>query len=195
MIVATIDFSKRGLELQELAAEIEGYVRTAVDAGRRQYDVERDVLSQALRIGKAAMDWYLQLPGDGDWGLLVSTADGEELERSAEPVARPLRTVFGEHTFDAYVYAPGPKQKIVLRPIDARLQLRAGKFSYLYEELHFPTFSYSHDEGDEAFEQGLDFSCARPDDRKRRKIVNETRSAQGFAAVGVRRPARRVIPR
>ena len=51
MIVATIDFRKRGLDLQELAAELEGYVRTAVDAGRRQYDVERDVLSQGTNKG------------------------------------------------------------------------------------------------------------------------------------------------
>jgi hypothetical protein len=134
MIVATINSGKSCLELEKLAAELDGYVRTAVDLCRRQYDVERDVLSQAIRIGRAAMDLYLQLQGNGDLGPTVSTAAGEELERSSEPVARPLRTVFGEHTFDAYVYAPGAKQKIVLRPIDARLQLPAGKFSYLYEE-------------------------------------------------------------
>ena len=45
-----------------------------------------------------------------------------------------MRSVFGEHTFETYVYAPGPKQKIALRPIDARLNLPAGKYSYLLEE-------------------------------------------------------------
>ena len=45
-----------------------------------------------------------------------------------------MRTVFGEHALDVYVYAPGAKQKIVLRPIDARLNLPAGKCSYLLEE-------------------------------------------------------------
>jgi hypothetical protein len=134
MIASTIDSGKICLDVETLAAKLDGYVRTAVDLGRCQYDVERDVLSQVLRIGKAAMDLYLQLQGDGDLGSTVSTADGGELERSTEPVARSLRTVFGEHAFNAYVYAPGPKQKIVLRPIDARLQLPAGKFSYLYEE-------------------------------------------------------------
>jgi hypothetical protein len=134
MIASTIDSGNIGLDVGTLAAELDGYVRTAVDLGRCQYDVERDVLSQVLRIGKAAMNLYLQLQGEGDLGSTVSTADGGELERSMEPVARPLRTVFGEHTFNAYVYAPGPKQKVVLRPIDARLQLPAGKFSYLYEE-------------------------------------------------------------
>ena len=134
MIAVTIGSGKSDLELKKLAMELDGYVRTAVDLGQRQYDVEREVLSQVLRIGKAAMDLYLRLQGDGDLGATVSTADGQELDRSPEPVARPLRTVFGEHTFDAYVYAPGAKQKIVLRPIDARLELPVGKFSYLYEE-------------------------------------------------------------
>ncbi len=134
MIAVTIGSGKSDLALKKLAMELDGYVRTAVDLGQRQYDVEREVLAQVLRIGKAAMDLYLRLKGDGDLGPTVSTADGQELERSPEPVARPLRTVFGEHTFDAYVYAPGAKQKIVLRPIDARLELPAGKFSYLYEE-------------------------------------------------------------
>ena len=54
--------------------------------------------------------------------------------RSESPVNRRLRTVFGEHSFDAYVYAPGAKQKVALRPIDARLNLPAGTFSYLLEE-------------------------------------------------------------
>jgi hypothetical protein len=134
MIASTIDSGKICLDVETLAAELDGYVRTAVDLGRCQYDVERDVLSRVLRIGKAAMDLYLQLQGDGDLGSIVSRADGGKLERSTEPVARSLRTIFGEHTFNAYVYAPGPKQKVLLRPIDARLQLPAGKFSYLYEE-------------------------------------------------------------
>ena len=134
MIATTIDSGKSRLDVETLATELDGYVRSAVDLGLRQYDVERDVLSRVLQIGKAAMDLYLQLQGEGDLGSTVSTADGEELERSAEPVARPLRTIFGEHTFNAYVYAPRPKKKVVLRPIDARLQLPAGRFSYLYEE-------------------------------------------------------------
>ena len=64
MIASTIDSGKICLDVETLAAELDGYVRTAVDWGRCQYDVERDVLSQVLRIGKAAMDLYLQLQGD-----------------------------------------------------------------------------------------------------------------------------------
>jgi hypothetical protein len=91
-------------------------------------------LAKVLNMGHRATDRFLQRQGDGDLGPNVRTEDGVELQRSESPVERPLRTVFGEHAFDAYVYAPGPKQKIVLRPIDARLNLPAGKYSYLLEE-------------------------------------------------------------
>jgi hypothetical protein len=45
-----------------------------------------------------------------------------------------LQTVFGHHTLLAYVYSPGPHEKIELRPVDARLQLSDRQTSYLLEE-------------------------------------------------------------
>ena len=44
------------------------------------------------------------------------------------------RTVFGEHTIRAYMYAAGAHQVIGLRPIDARLSLPPGCCSYFLEE-------------------------------------------------------------
>jgi hypothetical protein len=72
--------------------------------------------------------------GEGDLGPTLTTGKGETLLRSDEPKDRPLRTVFGEHTITAYVYATGSKQKIGLRPIDARIELPEGVASYYYEE-------------------------------------------------------------
>lgn len=62
------------------------------------------------------------------------TEQGQQLHRSDAPVERPLRTVFGLHTIQAYVYSPHSHEKIALRPIDARLQLPPGRASYLFEE-------------------------------------------------------------
>lgn len=45
-----------------------------------------------------------------------------------------MRTIFGEHTFRAYVYSRGANRKIELRPVDARLNLPDGKASYLLQE-------------------------------------------------------------
>ena len=121
-------------KLVEMAVELEHFVDQSAADGESLYETEREILAKVLKMGHLAIDRFLQHQGDGDLGPTVQTADGVELQRSESPVERPLRTVFGEHAFDAYVYTPGPKQKIALRPIDARLNLAAGKYSYLLEE-------------------------------------------------------------
>lgn len=120
--------------LVEMAGQLQQLVHQAAEEGHSLYDTEKAILGTVLRMGHAATETFLQLQGDGDLGPQVTTDDGQTLYRSETPQPRPLRTVFGEHTFGAYVYAPGAKQKIALRPIDARLHLPAGKASYLLEE-------------------------------------------------------------
>lgn len=132
MMTSDADFGNAAIV--QAAKQLEEYARTAAGNGTRQYDVERETLSRALQIGKRALDLYLGLQGNGDLGPSVETDDGASLVRSAEPVTRRLRTIFGEHQFAAYVYSDGPKQRVALKPIDARLHLPASTFSYLFEE-------------------------------------------------------------
>lgn len=121
-------------ELIETTENLQRFVVQAAEQGSSQYDAERGVLAMVLKSGRLAMDLFLSLQGDGDLGETVETEDGDTLRRSEQPIDRPLRSVFGEHTFRAYVYSPGAKKKIALRPIDARLNLPEGKGSYLWEE-------------------------------------------------------------
>ena len=109
-------------------------MQQAAADGDSFYKTEKEILAAVLKMGRLAVDQFLRLQGDGDLGPTVQTEEGQNLKRSASPVRRPLRTVFGEHEFHAYVYAPGPQRKVELRPIDARLNLPAGKSSYLLEE-------------------------------------------------------------
>ena len=120
--------------LVDMAVELQQFVDEAAADGDSLYETEKGILAKVLKMGHLAIDRLLQGQGDGDLGPMLQTKDGVELHRSEAPLERPLRTVFGEHAFHAYVYAPGPKQKIALRPIDARLNLPAGKYSYLLEE-------------------------------------------------------------
>jgi hypothetical protein len=120
--------------IAELAGELQTFCRQAAEQGQRQYDVEHGLWQRLLALGKEGMDLYLQALGDGDLGETVTTAEGQNLIRSEKPVERRLRTVFGEHTLSAYVYAPGPKQKIALRPVEARVELPEGVHSYLFQE-------------------------------------------------------------
>jgi hypothetical protein len=85
-------------------------------------------------MGYVATEQFLRGQGDGDLGPMVTTEEGQTLHRSEEPVSRPLRTIFGLHTIEAYVYSLGSHEKIQLRPVDTRLQLGPGRASYLFEE-------------------------------------------------------------
>lgn len=124
----------KGKQLVELAEELERSIRQAAREGEALYEVEKATFAYLLKIGHAAIEQLLMLQGDGDLGASILTAEGRRLERSVEPVNRPLRTVFGEHVISAYVYAAGSHQAIELRPVDARLSLSAGRCSYFFEE-------------------------------------------------------------
>lgn len=117
-----------------LARDLEAYVRQAARDGKPLHHVERHIFDTVLRIGFASVEQFLALQGHGDLGPTVTPPHGQTLQRSDQPVRRPLRTVFGLHTIQAYVYAPGPHRAIALRPIDARLQLPPGRCSYLFQE-------------------------------------------------------------
>jgi hypothetical protein len=120
--------------LVALAHDLAAFVRRGVQEGSSLDDIERGTLSRVLALGAAAVGLFLEAQGDGDLGPCVEVAGGRTLYRSASAQERPVRTIFGEHAFAAYVYAAGSKRPIELRPIDARLNLPPGKASYLLQE-------------------------------------------------------------
>lgn len=120
--------------LGNLANDLKGLVRRSIISGASLDELERNVFRQVLAMGHAAVNLFLQGQGDGDLGERIETEAGAILHRSKTVVPRPLRTIFGVHCFESYVYARGINQKIELRPIDARLNLPEGKASYLFQE-------------------------------------------------------------
>jgi hypothetical protein len=120
--------------LVNLADDLAVFVRQAVQEGADLDTVERGAFARVLEIGQAAVDLFLAAQGDGDLGASVSAEDDVVLHRSDSVQKRPLRTIFGEHAVQAYVYSRGSKTKIELRPIDARINLPEGKASYLLQE-------------------------------------------------------------
>jgi hypothetical protein len=134
MIVASSLEVGKADSLVKLAGDLAGFVRQAVQEGASLDHVERGALQRVLEIGHAAVDMFLEAQGDGDLGDSVITAEDTVLYRSDSIMTRPLRTIFGEHSFEAFVYSQGSKRRIELRPIDACLNLPEGKASYLLQE-------------------------------------------------------------
>jgi hypothetical protein len=134
MILSSVARHSKADSVLELAADLVAFARQSALDGSTFDQFERGVFARLRSLGKTSTDLFLDAQGNGDLGKEVRVADGSTLYRSDEPQARPLRTIFGEHAFEAYVYSQGPKQKIELRPIDARLNLPDGKASYLFQE-------------------------------------------------------------
>jgi hypothetical protein len=120
--------------LVNLADDLAIFVRQAIQEGSDLDTVERGTLARVLQIGCAAVDLFLDGQGDGDLGVSVIGEADVVLHRSDSVQERPLRTIFGEHAVQAYVYSRGSKTKIELRPVDARINLPEGKASYLLQE-------------------------------------------------------------
>lgn len=134
MVVASSCVCFKADSLVQLAGRLEDLVQMAAKGGLALYEVERQIFDSVLQLGRAAMEMFLLAQGKGNLGETLLTESGQILRRSEEPVDRPLQTVFGRHTIRAYVYAPGPHEKVALRPVDARMQLSDRQTSYLFEE-------------------------------------------------------------
>src|SRR5947209_14829494 len=121
MILAASPAPGKADVLVALAHDLAAFVRRGVQEGSSLDDIERGTLSRVLDLGAAAVGLFLQAQGDGDLGPCIEVEGGRTLYRSPSVQKRSLRTIFGEHTFEAYVYSAGSKRPIELRPLDARL--------------------------------------------------------------------------
>jgi hypothetical protein len=114
--------------------ELGRWLANAAQSGTAEHVVERYVFSQILAIGKTALGEFFKMIGPGDLGKTVTLDNGDVVNRSQEPVSRPLVTVFGEFSIARFVYAVRPGQKIELAPTDQRLQLPESKTAYLLQD-------------------------------------------------------------
>jgi hypothetical protein len=133
ILASSLDLGKTD-SIVHLAENLSAFVQQSVQKGAELDSLERGVWARVVALGRAAVDLFLQAQGKGDLGERVTTKEGAVLHRSENPVGRPLRTIFGEHSFQSFVYSRGSNRKIELRPIDARLNLPEHKASYLLEE-------------------------------------------------------------
>lgn len=134
MMIADEIRSGKYTSIAKAAEELERFVTDAAREGRSLHEVEKISLEGLLAMGGRLLDSFLRLQGDGNLGPTVETEQGATLYRSEEIQPRRIRTIFGEHAFGSYTYARGVKKKIELRPLDARMSLPEGEFSYLLEE-------------------------------------------------------------
>jgi hypothetical protein len=120
--------------LEPLVQELAAYVRQAATAATPAHEVERGIWTRVLAVGRQALDLFFRLQGTGDVGDTVALPDGSTARRLPGTHPRAYRSVFGDFTLDRAVYGTRPGQTIAFVPLDARLRLPAGDYSYLLQQ-------------------------------------------------------------
>ena len=96
--------------------------------------VERGLFDQLLHLGHTLLTAFVARAGDGDVGPTATAADGRPCRRLPQPHTRTYRSLFGAVPLTRFVYGTREGQQIQHVPLDARLGVPAGEFSYVLED-------------------------------------------------------------
>ena len=96
--------------------------------------MEREVFRQLLGLGHSLLSAFVAAQGDGDLGPEAETPDGRTVRRLPERHDRRYVSIFGELTIARAVYGTREGQRIEHVPLDERLGLPEGDFSYVLED-------------------------------------------------------------
>ena len=121
---------KAQTDFQDLAT----FVRQAAGDGSRIDQVERELMRRLLALGLKFLQLFIAEQGDGDLGDELPAEDGHTLRRLPEPHDCRYVSIFGELSITRAVYGSREGQAIERVPLDERLGLPAGDFSYVLED-------------------------------------------------------------
>jgi hypothetical protein len=121
-------------DLLDILGELRTYLRKAAGDGTAVHEVEHAVWREVLKLGAKLLSQFFGLVGPGDLGETITLPDGRVCQRLDDLHARRYVSVFGEFLLQRRVYGSREGQKIEFVPLDNRLQLPAGAFSYLLQD-------------------------------------------------------------
>jgi hypothetical protein len=122
------------LKAQQQFDALRDFVQQAARDGQRIDSVEREVFRQLLGLGHTLLSAFVAAHGDGDLGPQAETPEGRTVRRLPERHDRRYLSIFGELTIDRVAYGTREGQKIERVPLDERLALPEGDFSYVLED-------------------------------------------------------------
>jgi hypothetical protein len=110
------------------------FVQQAARDGQRIDTVERELFRQLLGLGHTLLSAFVAAQGDGDLGPQAEMPGGRTVRRLPERHDRRYVSIFGALTIDRVAYGTREGQKIERIPLDERLGLPEGDFSYVLED-------------------------------------------------------------
>jgi hypothetical protein len=133
-LVMIITPEQAALKAQARFDHLLDLVRQARHDGERIDSVERDLMRHLLALGHDLLALLIAKQGDGDLGPTLQTSEGRTLHRLPEAHARRYVSIFGEFNLPRVVYGTRESQRIECVPLDQRLGLPEGDFSYVLED-------------------------------------------------------------
>ena len=133
-MIAHTDAADKAVPLTDALDDLRTFVLDSARDGATFHDFEHGLWQRLLRLGHHAVGHFLDAQGTGDLGETVTPPDGPELRRLEQTHDRELTSVFGTFTLERTCYGSREGQKIEFVPLDNRLALPAGKFSYLLQD-------------------------------------------------------------
>jgi hypothetical protein len=122
------------LKAQHQFDALRAFVHQAARDGQRIDTVERELFRQLLGLGHTLLSAFVAAAGDGDLGPEAETPEGRTVRRLPERHDRRYVSIFGELTVGRVVYGTREGQRIERVPLDERLALPEGDFSYVLED-------------------------------------------------------------
>src|SRR3954453_4177845 len=122
------------LKAQHQFDALRDFVEQAARDGQRIDTVEREVFRQLLGPAHPLLSAFVAAHGDGDLGPEAETPEGRTVRRLPERHDRRYVSIFGELTIGRVAYGTREGQVIERVPLDERLALPEGDFSYVLED-------------------------------------------------------------
>jgi hypothetical protein len=119
---------------QYLVPQVIDLLTASLADGRPLHQVEGGLWDLVLQVGRRALDAFLARHGTGDQGATVTLPDGREVHRLEDLHARRYVSIFGPFALSRTVYGSREGQALEFVPLDNRLQLPQGAFSYLLQD-------------------------------------------------------------
>lgn len=120
-------------ELDDLQHNLKDYLQNAVVKGTAVYEVEKNIFSILLKMGRQSMDYFFKSQGDGNIGESLTLKEEGEVKRLGKGV-RYYQSIFGEFKLERHRYGSREGQKVACVPFDIRLALPESDYGFLLQE-------------------------------------------------------------
>ena len=120
--------------MQTLVPQVLEVLTTALCQDTPLHQVESSLWELALQLGRRSLAAFFDACGSGDLGETLILPDGREVRRLEHLHTRRYVSIFGLFRLERAVYGSREGQALEFVPLDNRLQLPEGVFSYVLQD-------------------------------------------------------------